>query len=121
MLRCAGQYLSYEKNWVEIFKEVILTTWDRDSPTSVPNGFSFLSYTESGQTDRYSAHMELPNEALMDPNFGDPRLRDMLDGAAKTSQFTAQINLAMALAMQPFQNFLQKVSMVRRSLSPILS
>jgi hypothetical protein len=48
----------------------------------------------------------------MDPNFGDPRLRDMLDGAAKTSQFTAQINLAMALAMQPFQNFLQRVSMV---------
>jgi hypothetical protein len=43
-------------------QEVILTTWDRDSPTSVPNGFSFLSYTESGQTDRYSAHMELPNE-----------------------------------------------------------
>jgi hypothetical protein len=78
LVRCSELVYSYERNWLEFYQDVILTSWPEQSPTSIPQGISFISFTREGSQTAYAASVAMPNAVLCDPNFGDTRLQHML-------------------------------------------
>jgi len=109
MARLTRLIYSYEKNWGSQFQEVILTEWPEHSPTSIPQGISFLSFSEVARTTSFAATVHIPNALICDPNFGDPRLAHMLQGLNKTAAYTMQRRFAVALAMRPFREFVDQM------------
>lgn len=109
MARLTRIVYSYEKNWGEQFQEVILTEWPEQSPTSIPQGISFLNFMRVGRTTAYAATVHVPNALICDPNFSDTRLKHLFQGLNKTAAYTMQRKFALALAMRPFRNFVDKM------------
>jgi hypothetical protein len=107
-VRCSTLLYSYERNWLEFYQDVVLTAWPEHSPTSIPQGISFMGFTKEGRSTAYAASVEMPNAVLCDPNFGDTRLRHMLQGVNKTAAYTMQRNFATALCARPFYDFCDK-------------
>ena len=119
LARCTRLVYSYEQQWSDQFQDVILTEWPEHSPTSIPQGISFLSYGSQARTTAYAALVSVPNALICDPNFGDSRMMHLFEGVNKTSAYTMQRRFASALAMRPFRNFIDRTLFLTEGQVPI--
>lgn len=99
--------LSYERQWKEIFSEVIQSTWTIVAPTGVPRTVNWKIWSSQGRTQRFKATINITNKLLSDPNFGMDNLLHQMRAIMETGIHTILLQVTTQLASRPLQSELE--------------
>ena len=92
---------SWAQNWKVITRDIYQYAWAEVGPEGLPRTTKAFRTTEEGKTRRYKHYFSIPNQSLVDPEYGDDNLAEALEATIQTCLFTIMTETAIAIAQRP--------------------
>ena len=90
--------------WEVITNEIRQVQWVAVGPTGIPRTSSWKKTVERGGTTRYKHFFSMPNEALVDPNFGRDNLMHGLEMVIENLLYTLMITVSCNISYRGMLN-----------------
>jgi hypothetical protein len=102
--------ISWAHRWEIIWTEIYSVAWAEVGPEGIGRETKWKRWSEGGETHRFKHHFTVPNEALVDPDYGRDTVAHGLEAVIQTALFTIMTETAYQIAMRPmYQEYQARV------------
>jgi hypothetical protein len=96
--------ISTQQWWIVVSNEIRQLSWVQVGPTGPPRTNTWMSSSMSGGTHRFRHYFTMPNELLIDKQFGPDNLRHAMESVIQTCLYTMILQTLLGIAERPMLN-----------------